>query len=243
MQLRKGWEISRHIEVLGFTEKDITDYIQNALSPQELSAFDSYLSTYPNIRLTMYIPLNCAIVVEVYRSCQQSGRPPPKTVTDLYTCLVQTILLRYLDSHPHYKDDTIDVDKFTDLPPPVYHHFCKLIQMAYDGVQSQQLIFHDQHTTIEHLGFMDTVTELFPSKRSATYSYNFLHLSLQEYLAAYHVSLQSMDMQQQLLRTMCTQGQQHLRNMGRFLAGITKYQGMDRATVKAIIEQECEKRK
>ena len=100
VQLHKGWKISRHIEVLGFTEKDITDYIQSALSPQELSAFDSYLSTNPNIRLAMYIPLNCAIVVEVYRSCQQSGYPPPKTTTELYTNLVQTILLRLLGQPP-----------------------------------------------------------------------------------------------------------------------------------------------
>ena len=115
---------------------------------------------------------------------------------------MQTILLRYLDSHPDYKDDTTDVDKFTDLPPPVYHHFYKLIQIAYDGVQSQQLIFHDQHKPMEELGFMDTVTELFSTKRSVTYSYNFLHLSLQEYLAAYYISLKSMDEQQQLLQTM-----------------------------------------
>ena len=113
--------------------------------------------------------------------------------------------------------------------------------MAYEGVQSQQLIFRDQHTPIEHLGFMDAVTELFPrpTKHSVTYSYNFLHLSLQEFLAAYFISLQSIDVQQQLLCTI--HEEEHLRNLGRFLAGITKYRGMDRATIKAVIEQECKK--
>ena len=36
---------------------------------------------------------------------------------------------------------------------------------------------------------MDVVAELFPNKRKANYSYNFLHLSIQEYLGAVHVSL------------------------------------------------------
>ena len=31
----------------------------------------------------------------------------------------------------------------------------------------------------------------------------------------------------------------HLQNMGRFLAGITKFKGIDRATVKKTIEEEC----
>ena len=239
VQLRKGWEISRHIEVLGFTEKDIAIYIQSSLSSQELPIFDSYLYMYPNIRLTMYIPLNCAIVVEVYRTCQQFSRPPPTTITELYTCLVQTILLRYLDNHPDYKEITTDIDKFTDLPPPVYQHFYKLIEMAFHGLQNQQLIFYDKDKAIEHLGFMDTVAELSPTKHSVNYSYNFLHLGVQEYLAAYFISLKSVNVQQKLLQTMCTE--QHLRNMGLFLAGITKYKGLNRAMVKVIIENECKK--
>ena len=239
VQLWKNWKrrISRHLEVLGFTERDIFNYIQHTVSPQELPGLKEYLSTNPTIKLMMYMPIHAAIVIAIYRYCQESGKPFPSTITELYTRLVQTILLRYLDSHPDYKNDDTDIDKFTELPTPVYHHFYKLTELAFDGVTQQRLTFHDQHKAIEHLGFMDTVTERTPFKRSVSYSYTFLHLSVQEYLAAYFVSLKSIDEQEQLLKSVCKE--QHLRNMGRFIVGITRFNGMERTTIKAIIEINC----
>ena len=37
---------------------------------------------------------------------------------------------------------------------------------------------------------MQATPELFPCKRGTMYSYNFLHLSVQEFLAAYYISQQ-----------------------------------------------------
>ena len=68
----------------------------------------------------MYIPLHAVIVVEVYKMCQDCSRTLPTTITELYTCFVQTVLLRYITSQPDYKGEQVDLDKFTDLPPPVY---------------------------------------------------------------------------------------------------------------------------
>ena len=237
--LWNNWKhrISQHIEVLGFTDNNITQYMESVLSTQELRGFQDYLSINPHIRTIMYIPLHAAIVIEVYRMCQDSSRTLPTTITELYTCFVQTVLLRYITSQPDYKGEKMDLHKFTNLPPPVYDLFYNLARLAYNGVIDQQLIFKHQQHTIHHLGFMDAVTELFPNQLAVTYSYNFLHLSIQEYLAAYYVSTMELPQQEQMLQRMCAET--HLQNMGRFLAGITKFQGLDRATVKKTIEEEC----
>ena len=66
---------------------------------QKKCHFREYLTKYPHIRSTMYVPLNCAIVVEVYRS-SGSTNLAPKTMTHLYTELIKVLLQRYLDSHP-----------------------------------------------------------------------------------------------------------------------------------------------
>ena len=237
-QLWNNWKhrVSRHIEILGFTQENITQYTASVLPQQELSAFQNYLSINPHIKTIMYIPLHAAIVIEVYKMCQDYSRTLPTTITELYTCFVQTVLLRYITSQPDYKGEQVDLDKFTDLSPLVYDNFYNLTQLAYNGVIHQQLIFKPQHS-IQHLGFMKAVTELFPNKLTVTYSYNFLHLSIQEYLAAYYISTMETAQQEQLLRRMCTET--HLQNMGLFLAGITKFAGMDKAVVSKTIEQEC----
>ena len=101
---------------------------------------------------------------------------------------------------------------------------------------TQQYIYS---TRIEHLGLMDVVAEEHPFDCSYHLSYNFLHLSIQEYLAAYYVSLLPLHEQQQILQGMCNM--KHLRNMCRYLAGITKFKDMDKAILKEIIENEFSK--
>ena len=240
VQLWKNWRkrITRHIEILGFTEENITAYVASILGPQELPNFDTYLCTAPSIRRLMYIPLHSGIVVELYRMCRDSDKPLPTNKTDLYTILVKTILTRYLAKHPKYKDDEIDVEHFTDLPDDVYPAFMELIELAYNSVTQQQLVFKDKKEPIQHLGFMDVVAELFPLKHKTNYSFNFLHLSIQEYLGAVYVSLMDVITQERLLESMCTK--KHLKNMAMFLAGITKFKGMNQELVKRFIQRECQ---
>ena len=177
------------MEILGFTEDNITAYVASILDPQQLPAFNTYLSTAPSIRQLMYIPLHSGIIAELYRMRKRSDKPLPTNKTALYKALVDTILTRHLANHSTYKDDDIDIDKFTDLPGDIYHIFMDITKLAYESVSRQQLIFKDHDKPVQHLGLMDVVAELFPNRRNVIYSFNFLHLSIQEYLGAVYVSL------------------------------------------------------
>ena len=186
----------------------------------------------------MYIPLHSGIIVELYRMRKHSDQPLPTNKTALYKALVDTLLTRYLANHPTYKDMDIDIDKFTDLPDDIYPIFMDITKLAYESVLRQQLIFKDKDKPVQHLGLMDVVAELFPNRRNITYSFNFLHLSIQEYLGAVYVSLMDTSTQEQLLENLCTQ--KHLQNMAMFLAGITKFKDMNPELVKRAINSECE---
>ena len=110
---------SRHIEILGFTEDKITEYSKSVLSEDQISGFHNYLSIHPHIKSMMYVPLHCVIAIAVYLQCQQSDRAPPKTLTGLYTCLAQNILVRYLmkNEHPDDRGKEHIIDNLTtDLP-------------------------------------------------------------------------------------------------------------------------------
>ena len=186
---------SRRIEIVGFSKKEVDDYIQCAFSDeQSRSDFKKYLSLYPHIHSMMYVPLNSAIVTHVYESCKSSGAVVPKTMTQLYSSLIRTLLLRYLKDKEEYKDTCTNINSFKDLPQPVSDQFCEICKIAHAGIMSAEteLIFQDLRSDFDPLGLMQSCPELYVD-RGASVSYNFLHLTIQEYLAAYHISQQSSD--------------------------------------------------
>ena len=213
---------SRRIEIVGFGKKEIDEYIQCAFSDeQSRSDFKEYLSLYPHIHSMMYVPLNSAIVTHVYESCKSSGTVVPKTMTQLYSSLIRTLLLRYLKDKEEYKDTCTNINSFKDLPRPVYDKFCKICKIAYTGIMSAEteLIFQGLPSDFDPLGLMQTCPELYVD-RGASVSYNFLHLTVQEYLAAYHISQQSRD-EQVAFMSEHTESEK-LEVVVRFLAGLTE---------------------
>ena len=200
-QLCRG-KHSRRIEVVGFGKKEIEEYIQYVfLDEKLLSDFKEYLFLYPHIHSVMYVPLNSAIVTRVYESCKSSGTVVPKSMTQLYSSLIRTLLLRYLKDKEAYKNACTNINSFKDLPQPVYDQFCEICKIAYTGIMSAEteLIFQDLPSDFDSLGLMQTCSELYVDRGSSV-SYNFLHLTVQEYLAAYHISQQSRDEQVAFMR-------------------------------------------
>ena len=193
--------ISQHIEILGFTKDNIQSYLESTIpnDPSLLADLKKYISCYPHINSMMYIPLNSAIVVEVYRNSRKDKSLVPKTMTELYSSLFRSLLLRHLFDHPvHGKKRDWSLQNFSDLPQDVYQQLCELGRIAYEGIcNDQQVIFHQKDfetlglslEKFETLGLMQRVRELYVDEGAAV-SYNFLHLTVQEYLAAFHLSQQ-----------------------------------------------------
>ena len=212
---------SRRIEIVGFGKKEIDQYIRCAFSDEQLiSEFTEYLSLYPHIHALMYVPLNSAIVVEVFRSCSSSGTAVPKTMTQLYSSLIRSLLLRYLKDKQEYRDTCTSIHSFKDLPQPVCHQFHGICKLAYTGIMSAEteLIFQDLPSDFDPLGLMQTCPELYVDS-GACVSYNMLHLTVQEYLAAYYISQLSTDEQVAFMKEHISNAK--LEVVLRFLAGFS----------------------
>ena len=82
------------IEVIGFGKEEIQQYVDGALEHnKELrDQLKYYLEHHPHIHGLMYVPLNCAIVVQVFRDQMKNKSQPPQTHTELYKLLVKTVL-------------------------------------------------------------------------------------------------------------------------------------------------------
>ena len=213
--------IYQHIEVLGFTSPQVTGYIHSTVPEDKVSGLEDYMERYPQIRMGMYIPLNSAIVVTVYLESQTSGLSMPTSLTELYSALGCTLLLRYMRGHPEYEAIT-SINTFDDLPPTVYTKFTELCKLAYSGIvdKSRQvkLIFKGLQPDFDNLGFMNSVNELYVTRGTVS-SHNFLHLTFQEYFAAVHISTLPADKQMEFFQR---NQEGRFKVVLKFLAGLNK---------------------
>ena len=213
--------IYQHIEVLGFTSPQVTEYIHSTVPEDKVSGLEDYMERYPQIRMGMYIPLNSVIVVTVYLESQASVLSMPTSLTQLYSDLACTLLLRYLRGHPEYEAIT-SINTFDDLPPTVYTKFTELCKLAYSGIVNKsrqvKLIFKGLQPDFDNLGFMNSVNELYGTRGTVS-SHNFLHLTFQEYFAAVHISKLRADKQMEFFQR---NQEGRFKVVLKFLAGLNK---------------------
>ena len=184
--------VSKHIEILGFNDKNIEGYLilASKKDPSLLHDLKQYLELNPHIRSMMYIPLNCAIVLKVYSNSKMKNSPIPTTMTELYSSLLRCLLLRHICDLTEYKDKCPELSDLNNLPECIKSHFDNLAKLAYEGIykNDQQIIFKqdDMPSDLDTLGLMQSSMELYVDSGTRK-SFNFLHLTIQEFLAARHL--------------------------------------------------------
>ena len=186
-------EPDQHIEVVGFSEDDIEAYINSAFShnTQLRDNFQTYIKSYPFAYSIMYIPLHCRIITEVYETHwkEASKEFAPKTLTELYKSLLRSLMIRYLGDHPDHKCKRLGFRNFNQLPQDVYNTLVMFAELAAKGIENQQYVFNELPLS-EHMGLMIQVEDIYVDVGSCV-SYSFLHLTLQEFLAAIYWSQRS----------------------------------------------------
>ena len=220
-----GDRITQHVEILTSAKDQIEHYISKAEAEAQPSSFAAkftdYLSSNPVIRAAMYTPVTAKMAAEVFSWSQHTESSPPTTITELFTAFTLKTLVDHLSTHPVHQKQQLKVTTFSDLPTDVYKQFQDLCRIAYEGILNrQQLVFSaaDLPTGFASLGLMQEVPQLYTEGRAS--SYHFIHLTLQEYLAAVHISQLPAHEQTRLFQEHVNSG--HFKMTMRFLAGHTK---------------------
>ena len=215
--------IDKHIKVLGFSKKESLEFAKSVLGDTKLfTDFSAYLKANPVVKGMMYNPLNCAIVVGVYQDTYESGKPVPHTQTQLYTDLTLCLLSRYLSA----KGDPLASklpDNLEDLPhdSDLYQQLVKVGELAFNGKLNDEVIFKQLPEGCSDLGLLVKHTALYTRKESTTY--NFFHLTLQEYMSAFYISQLPADEQRMLFSE---HNSTSMDVVWRFVAGLTKMQNI-----------------
>ena len=208
--------INKHIQVIGFSLNEIKRVIIQTLQKdpklaQEIieentdkMSLKSHFTTAQNskdsrlavklindlnirhdVQSLCYIPLVCSMVILVYH---KGAGNLPTTLTELY----ENFVLQTIKRHIHVKrrdttEDPYSLLSLSSLPSQLDKCLKDISQIAYTNLASTRMTFtldqlqEQSLETEDYLGLMTTFLEYDEKK------YQFLHLSIQEFLAAWWI--------------------------------------------------------
>ena len=199
--------VDRRIDILGLPKEERDKYISRTFSnsPERKVELDRYLKQQPVINGLCFVPLHLAILL--YLFLQDSL---PETLTEMNESFILHTIYRHLKKHG--KTPSGAVDKLAKVPKAILDIIHKLSELAFKGLQENKLVFtfdeikevcpHFDETVgaINGFGLLQAV-EHYPHKGAGTTtSFNFLHYTMQEFLAALHVSNLPSEQQSSLIK-------------------------------------------
>ena len=182
-----GDRLSQHTELLTLAKEEVRKmmvHIHSQTSSDSGFDFLQWIEANPMTGAAMYTPVTAAIVEQVMRWAPHN---PPTTVTQLYSAYVLMRLEQHLSEDPKYRHKKMKVRPLADLPERVMGDLQRLCGLAYEGVSQQTIVFSSLPAGVSTLGLLQTVPQVY-DKGEGQVSYNFLHYTVQEYLAALHLS-------------------------------------------------------
>ena len=190
------------VEILGFSEKDQINFIQQSLERQEekISHLSKYLTTHPTIASLCFVPFNMTILMFIY---QQQATLPTRS-SDLYKLFICLTICRNLAKSGILLQK--EIGDLNGLPQPHGNFIKQLSQLAYQALNKNQLVFslaeikeHFPAISDHPSGFGLLQGVEYVGSTSKTCSFNFIHFSVQEFLAAHYMAIAPSDEQRFIL--------------------------------------------
>ena len=183
----------RRIEILGFSNDARLDYIRKMLKDvSEQEMLQTYLEKHSIINSYCYIPLNMTILLYLFKEMKQL----PNNQTELYNSFICLTICHYLR-----KDDKtleMDVLDIHNLPKYYKDAMLNLGKLSLRAIGKNKLVFTisdikevfpdiDKNPELIHgFGLLQAVQNF--GMTQTEMSFNFIHASVQEFLAAYRIS-------------------------------------------------------
>ena len=195
--------VHKRVEILGFAEEQRNGYIKASLKGARRKKLEEHLELNPVINSLCYVPLHLAILLYLFKQdCL------PETLTETNELFVLHTVYHHLK-----RDIPGAMTKIKNLPESIHSVIVKLSEMAYIGLKQNRLVFADKE--VENLcpeiirekeaangyGLLQAIQHR-PYKKGAvglSTSFNFLHSTMQEFLAAYHISTLPAEQQLKIL--------------------------------------------
>ena len=178
--------VDRRVEISGFGEEEVKEYITEYFASSNPSAGRQLLSTLslrPHIKRLCYVPLLLLMICYIV-SLGGDSAELPRTLHELFELLIVLTVNHNLERAGRKERAGSLQDVRRHCPS-----FAKLAQLALDGIEKDTIIFPDLDFDVDPalLGFFNGITA---RNRFGIISRtsHFLHLTLQEFMAALAVA-------------------------------------------------------
>ena len=214
--LLKLTSVNKHVQIMGFLEEEINTVIKGTLenNPQIAQELIDELQIRNDVYTLCYIPLICSIVIHVFEVNGQL----PKTLTKLYENFILQAIRRYVANTGHYDPEDIQSLNEKHLPSNIATSFKEICQFAYESLKENnpKMTFSSieiqQH--LKQTGYLGLIRNYDKDV------YQFLHLSIQEFLAAWWIAKYNEKTEEILFNAHFDDD--HFRMCLRFVAGLTQ---------------------
>ena len=193
-KLRSQPHVTRRIEVLGFSQQQIFEYIDNYpftpnsdTSPSQLK---TYLNEHHNLLHMCYLPVQVAMICFLY--VHEKGIIP-QTETKIYEHFTRLIVLR----QQRRTNEGAHLDSLEDLRRDDKKNFSSICHLAFDMTTRSTQTVHQSDTIVplslctgsNDASSLGLLTIDRPSGLGGHHNtFAFFHLTFQEYLAACHLA-------------------------------------------------------
>ena len=191
----------RFVKVRGFSKENVVEYILSEYDSDQEKAvrLKEQLGQNVMVESLCTVPLTCAIVCHLWRTLEEAF---PTTMTELYTKIIHNVVLRNLQKNG--VENVLSLSSFDALPKNLKPAWRLLCKFAYQTLESDQIVFTQEELAdffpqglaldrnILCFGLLQSSQSILEEGYGV--SFHFLHLTIQEYLAALHLVNQLLDM-------------------------------------------------
>ena len=191
----RSLDFNKTVEILGFTTEQVNDYIQKLTKHEDRAqTIMQHITSNLNLLAFCYIPVNCFIICSCLlkllanTSSSTSLHYLPTKLTEIYSIAIRIFYFSYDDEHYRHnkaRGQQFFLKPFNKLPSSVQTVFKRLGKIAFNGIEEGRLIFEsDEVKDLESNGFFHRLRDSFSGLTEGRAQYCFLHLTIQEFLAA-----------------------------------------------------------
>ena len=199
----KELNFDRTVEITGFTSEQIEEFVEKFTKDDDSVNLKEiiwqHISTNINLFSLCYIPVNCFIIchclLQLINANPDAEHKLPVKITEIYSISVKIFFHKH--GRGKYSCSKTDLScymykRFDELQPENDEVFKKLGKIAFSGIDCGNLVFESNEVSgLEDCGLLHRLPDMKsrqPLSQPPRAQYCFIHLTIQEFFAAKHLT-------------------------------------------------------